>query len=172
MSSPRNRQFGAGNGALRKDLAPEPEQFRRTPAGIWGGFPRFLDEFLLFDQAAEVLLVDEPPGQRLDTALQLQERKCFRHQFEHHRTIFNFGPQPGYAGGENAAVIEDHRLARARQRVGCGTLTKGPRRPSAYRLRDEPRLVEQFVALQDELLVPGAAAEAEGDRDALAAVLP
>ena len=172
MSSPRDGQFGSGNGALRKDLAAEPEQFRRASTCIWRSFPGFLDEFLLFDQAAEILLVHEPARQGFDTALQLQKCKRFRHQFEHHRTIFNFSPEPCYTCGENAAMIENHGLAHARQRVGCGALTKDPRRTSGDCFRDEARLVEQFVALQDKLLIPGAAAAAEGDRDALAAVLP
>ncbi len=112
MSSPRNRQFGSGNRSLGKDLAAEPQQFRWTPAGIWRGFPGFLDEFLLFDQAAEILLVEEPSRQGLDAPLQLQKRKGFRHQFKHHRMIFNFSPEPRYASGEDPAVIENHGLAR------------------------------------------------------------
>ena len=72
--------------------AAETEQFGRPSACILAGFAGFLDEFLLLDQAAEILFVNEPPGQSFDAALQLQQRECFGHQFEHHRMIFDFGP--------------------------------------------------------------------------------
>jgi len=78
-------QFGTGEGALCKYRTSEPEQFCRTPPGVLTHVSGFLDKLLLFYQAAEILLVEETPCQGFHAALQLQQRECVRHQFEHHR---------------------------------------------------------------------------------------
>ena len=159
MSRARERKFGSDDRAFGRE--------RRGGSGrAWpGGRPSpgcdlasFLNELLLLDQAAEILLVQQPPGKRLDAALQLQQREGLRHQFEDHGMVFDLGAQPGDAGRENAAVIDDHGLARARRR--------GELAPVAPRLRDQPGLVEQLIALQDQFLVPAPPVEAEGDGDA------
>ena len=66
------RQLGPGDGALEQHLAPEPEQLGRPAAGRVGNLAGFLDQALLVDQPAEILLVQPLPGERLDGALQLQ----------------------------------------------------------------------------------------------------
>src|ERR1700732_2886675 len=79
--------------ALLDHLAAEAEQRRRL------------------NQAAEVLLVQVAPRDRLHGALQLGEGELARHQLEYDRTVFELGAQPRDGGGEDAAVIEAHRLA-------------------------------------------------------------
>ena len=69
LSSPRNRKFGSGDGALREYRAAETEEFRRASASVLTGFASFLNEFLLFDQAAEIRLVHLLARERLNTAL-------------------------------------------------------------------------------------------------------
>ena len=109
-------------------------------------------------------LCNQPPGERLDAALQLQQREGIRHQFEDDRMVFDLGPQPGNSRRENAAMIEDHAVARHRRRAGI--------RRAAPRLGDQPRLEQQFVALQNKFFVPRPAVEAESDGDAVGAILP
>ncbi len=92
----------------------EAEQLGRPPDGIGGHCASFFNEFLLLDQPAEVLLVDQPACERLNTALQLQQGEFGRHQLEYHRTVFDLGAQPRDAGRENAAMIRRHRLCPAR----------------------------------------------------------
>ena len=91
----------------------EPEQLGGPSDRLSGDCASFLNELLRFHQAAEVLLVDQPACKRLNTALQLQQGEIGRHQFEHHRTIFDLGAQPRDAGGENAAVVTGHGTAAA-----------------------------------------------------------
>src|SRR5215831_1433994 len=67
------RQLAAADGALDHDLAAEAVELGRAAAGGGGDSAGLLDQSLLVDQAAEVLLVQRPAGQRLNTALQLQE---------------------------------------------------------------------------------------------------
>ena len=55
------------------------------PTGVGGDCASFLNELLLLDQAAKILLVHQPACKRLNTALQLQQGEFRRHQFEHHR---------------------------------------------------------------------------------------
>ena len=101
---------------------------------------------------------------RLDGALQFGERELARHQLEHHRTIFEFGAQPRDRGREDAPVIVPHRLAQRgewppRQR---GLAAVAPR------LLDQAGFVQQLVAIERFLFVPGAAAAAEAEPDPLA----
>ncbi len=55
------------------DLAAEAHQFGRPAAGLRRHAARLLHQALLLDEPAEILLVQPPPGQRLDRALQLQQ---------------------------------------------------------------------------------------------------
>jgi len=101
--------------------------------------------------------VQAPAGDRFDGALQFGQREFTRHQFEHHRAIFELGAQPRDRGREDAAVVEPHRLAQRRQAF--------PRQRGfasvAARFLDQPGLVEQFIAVEHALFVPRAAAGAE-----------
>src|SRR5262249_5009048 len=70
---------------------------------------------------------------------------------EDDRAIFELATQPRDRSGQNAAMVEAHRLAElgegaARQR-GLATI--------ASRLLDQPGLVEQLVTGEHLLLVPG-----------------
>ena len=57
-SSARKRKFGSGDRPLGQHRVAETEEFGRPPAGVGGDCAGFLNEFLLLDQAAEVLLVE------------------------------------------------------------------------------------------------------------------
>src|SRR5439155_26123490 len=92
------------------------------------------------------------PGQRLDGALQLEQRKCWRHQFEDDRTVLDLAAQPADRGREDAAMVKGHR--HPGRAVEGGGRTGGPDTGAARRLGDKPRLVEQLVAFEDQLLVP------------------
>ena len=89
--------------------------------------------------------VPNPVASGFNGALQLPQREVGRHQLEHDGTILDLGTQAGDRGGENAAMVVAHRLARH----GIGD---GPARLSCF--GHQRRLVEQLVALQGELLVP------------------
>src|SRR5258708_2585946 len=65
------RQLGSGSGALGDDGAAEAEELRGAAAGCRGNAPGLLDETLLVDEAAEILLVEAPPGERPDGSLEL-----------------------------------------------------------------------------------------------------
>ncbi len=121
--------------------------------------PGILDEVLLLDEPAEVLLVDEQARQGLDAALQLKKGEGLRQHLENHRAVFDLGTQPGDAGGEDAAVVACHRLT---EKDGIDV-----HRSSC--LGQQRRLEQQFVALQHELLVPTVFLQAEGDGAALGA---
>src|SRR5689334_524006 len=86
-------QLGAGDSAFEHDLAPEAMELGRPAAGAGGNGAGLLDQALLLDQAAEVLLVQRSAGQRLDPALQLAQREIGRHQLEHDGPVFDLGPE-------------------------------------------------------------------------------
>src|SRR5215470_10875757 len=65
-------------GALLHDLAAEAEQRRRPPPGRGRGFAGRLDQGRGFNQAAEILLVQVAPRDRLHGALQLGEGELAR----------------------------------------------------------------------------------------------
>src|SRR5258705_13967627 len=67
------RQLGPGSGALGDDAAAEAEELGRATAGRRGDTAGLLDETLLVDETAEILLVETPPGERLDGALKLEQ---------------------------------------------------------------------------------------------------
>ena len=138
----------------------ELEQLSGPPDCLSGDCASFLNELLLFHQAAEVLLVDQAACKRLNTALQLQQGELRRHQLEHDRTVFDLGAKPGDPGREDAAMIGGHRPARNDGRRAAAV---------ARGFRDQRGLVEQFVALQDQFLIPLAVIKTKRDRSALPA---
>src|SRR6516165_2780200 len=151
--------------ALLHHLAAEAEQRRRPPPGRGRGLAGRLDQGRRLNQAAEVLLVQVAPRDRLHGALQLGESELARHQLEYDRTVFELGAQPRDGGGEDAAVIEAHSLAQPRHGL--------PRQRGfaavAARLLDQTGLIEELVAVERLLFVPRAAAEREARTHALAA---
>src|SRR5215831_441383 len=120
---------------------------------------------LLHDLAAEVLLVQVAPRDSLHGALQLGEGELARHQLEYDRTVFELGAQPRDRGGEDAAVIEAHRLSQPRR----GLSRQRGFAAVAARFLDQAGLVEELVAVEHLLFVPRAAAEREARAHALAA---
>src|SRR5258705_8476985 len=152
MSSARKWKLGSGDRPFRQYTMAEPEQLGRAADGIGGDCASFLNELLLLDQAAKILLVHQPACKRFNTALQLQQGEFRRHQFEYHGTVFDLGAQPRDSGCENAAVISTHRPGRDDRRRAF---------PLTDRLRDPNRLVERLLALQHQLLVPFALVEAK-----------
>ncbi len=137
--APGDGKFGSGDGAFRKDGTAEAEEFCRTSAGVLAGFASFLDEFLLLDQAAEIRLVHLPSRQRLNTALQLQQRECVRHQFKYDRMVFDLGPKSWQfrwpESGDGPRSWGDP--ARSTKPHGSTWML----RISARRLRDQSRLI-------------------------------
>src|SRR5690349_9618717 len=87
-------QAQAGGGSFEQYLAAEADEAGRAAAGAGADLAGLLDQPLLLDETAEILLVQPRPGQCLDRALQLQERKGGRHQLEHHWTVFDLAAQP------------------------------------------------------------------------------
>src|SRR5579859_697991 len=155
----RQRQLGPGDGAFGQDLAAEAHELGRAAAGADLDLAGLLDQALRLDQAAEILLVQAAASERLDRALQVQQGEGGRQQLEHDRAIFDLGAQARDAGGEDAAMVMGHRLAR-HQPVGGN-------RAGACRLRHQAGLIEQLEALQHQILVPAALGGAEGHRGAL-----
>ena len=109
--TPCGAQAQAGGGAFEQDFAAKADEARRAAAGLGADPAGFLDQALLLDQAAEILLMQPHAGQRLDRALQLQQRKRRRHQLEYDRAIFDLAAQPADRGREDAAVVRRHRHA-------------------------------------------------------------
>src|SRR5438552_3105264 len=73
----------SGRRALGEDLTAETEKGGRPTAGCGRGLAGRLDQRRTLHQAAEILLVQEPAGNRLDGMLQFGEREFGRHQLEH-----------------------------------------------------------------------------------------
>src|SRR5262249_55450557 len=151
--------------ALLDDLAAEAEQRRRPPPGRGRGLAGRLDQGRGFNQAAEILLVQVAPRDRLHRALQLGEGELARHQLEYDGTVFELGAQPRDRGGEDAAVIEAHGLAQP----GHGLPRHRGFAAVAARFLGQAGLVDELVAVEHLLLVPWAAAEREAQAYALAA---
>ena len=112
MSSARKRELGSDNRPFRQHGMAETKQLGRAANGVGGDCASFLNELLLLDQAAKVLLVHQPAWKRLNAALQLQQGEFRRHQFEHHGAVFDLGAQPCDPGSENAAVISTSSAGR------------------------------------------------------------
>ncbi len=138
------------------------KRFAGRPPGVGRRLACLLDQILLFDQPPEVLLVNEPAGERLHGSLQLQQRERCWHQLEHDGPVFDLGSQPGDARCQNAAMIGDHRPARDGRRIAVV--------PTACGLGHQRGFVKQLVALQDEFLIPVAIIQTEGVCDTLPAV--
>src|SRR5947207_1980283 len=98
-----------------------------------------------------------PPGNRLDGALQLGQRELARHQLEHDRAVFELGAQARDRGREDAPVVEAHGFAERRE----GLARERRLTAVAARLLDETGVVEELVAIEHLLLVPGGAAGAK-----------
>src|SRR5262249_24871208 len=98
----RERQLGPGHRALKQDLAAEPDQLGRTAAGLRRNLAGVLDQALLIDQPAEILLVEPLSGERLDGALEGKQREALRHQLEDDGAVLDLGPQPRDAGRQDA----------------------------------------------------------------------
>src|SRR5262249_32374107 len=86
------------------------------------------------------------------------------HQFKNDRPIFDLRPQPRDTGSQDATMIEDHRPAWNE----CRLLAHA----DADRFFDEACFIDQFVALQDQFLIPWRAIKAERDRQTLCALTP
>src|SRR5262245_30552671 len=100
---------------------------------------------------------------RLDRLLQLVEREIGRHELEDHGAIFDLGADAPDGSREDATVVEAHRGAEARQeRPSEGGLAS-----VTSRFLYETCLVKQLVAVENLLLVPGRAVEAEAHADAV-----
>src|SRR5262249_24983844 len=158
-------QRQAGRRALLHDLGAEAEQRRRPPPGRGRGLAGRLDQGRGFNQAAEVLLVQVAPRDRLHRALQLGEGELARHQLEYDGTVFELGAQPRDRGGEDAAVIGAHGLGPP----GDGLPRQRGFAAVAARFLDQTGLVDELVAVKHLLLVPWTAAKREAQAHALAA---
>src|SRR5712671_178796 len=147
----------AGRGTLLDHLAAETEDGGRPSAGRGPGLAGGLDQRAGLDQAAEILLVQMPAGDRLHGGLQVGQGELARHQLENHRTVFELGAQPRDGGRQDTAMVVPHRLAQGGQ---VRALERGLAAVVA-RLLDQPGFVEQFVAVEHLLLVPWASAGGE-----------
>src|SRR5260221_2632230 len=134
----RKWQLSRGGSPLRHDRAGEAEELGGPAAGRRRHAAGLFDQPLLIDQPAEVLLVKTLSGERFDGTLELKQREGWRHQLEDDRAIFDLRPQPGKAGGEDAAMIQHHWRARER---------RGPAGVALPGLGAPPRLLEEPVAL-------------------------
>src|SRR5262245_50582648 len=76
----RDGQTEARRQALERHFLAEAHLARRPSTGGADDATGLLDEALLLDEAAEILLVQANPGERLDGALQLEQREAGRHQ--------------------------------------------------------------------------------------------
>ena len=115
-SPPHPRQPHPRGRPLAQHLAPEDEQLGRTAAGLdvlAGAF----DEAGVFDQAAEVLLVEAHAGEGFDHPLELEQGEGGRQELEDDRAVLELAAQPAEGGGEDAPVVEGH--GPARQEVGA-----------------------------------------------------
>ena len=88
--------------------------------------------------------------QRFDRPLQLQQCETGRHEFEHHRPVFDFRAQPGNPGRQNTPVVMRHGLTMD-DVAAC--------------FRHQPRFPQRLIALQDQLLIPTLTLQTEIDRD-------
>ena len=94
-------------------------------------------------------------GQGLDAGLQLAERERGVHQLEHHRAVGDLRPQPRDGGRDDPPVVELHPLAGHQLGVPA---------PGVRRLGQQAGLVEQLVALEGEVRLPGLSLKAEQGR--------
>ncbi|ENN85225.1 hypothetical protein RHSP_55066 [Rhizobium freirei PRF 81] len=91
MSIAGEWQFRSGEFAFFENRAAEAEEFGGPATGLALGAAGLLDQLLLFDQPAEILLMQSEPRQGLHVFLQLQKREILRHEFEDDGAIFDLG---------------------------------------------------------------------------------
>src|SRR6516164_4996975 len=82
-----------GGGAFPQDLPPEMEQFSRAAPGRRRELAGALDQALILDQTAEILLVELDAGNGLHGSLQIKQREASRHQFEYDRAVLHLAAQ-------------------------------------------------------------------------------
>jgi hypothetical protein len=112
------------------------------------------------DQPAKVLLVQSSPGKSFYGPLKLQQHEARGHELKNDWTVFDLGPQPGDARGEDTPMVKRHRLSKKLTfRAECPWTS----------LRHQASFVEEFVPLQDKFFVPGSRIRAEGGVYALRA---
>src|SRR5436190_11431620 len=138
--SPAGAEAQAGRGALEQHLAAEAHEPRRPAAGRGADLAGFLDQTQLLDEPTEILLVQPDTGERLDGALQLQEREGWRHQFEHDRPVLDLAAQAAERRRQDAAMVERHRDAGA-ESVASGSWAGHRPADIARRLSDQPGLI-------------------------------
>src|SRR5271166_1213673 len=138
MSRAGERQLCPRGSALLAHRGAETVGFGGASPGVEDSLAGLLDKLLLLDQPAEIRFVNGEACDRLDAALQLQQREDGWHQLEDDGIVFDLGPHPRDPSRENAAVVADHRLADR----GSFALAASP-----PRLLDEPRLIEKLVTL-------------------------
>ncbi len=119
----RSRRPGAGRSSStsrrkRTSRAGRPPVAALIAAGL-------LDQPLLLDEPAEILLVQPHAGQRLDRALQLQQGESGRHQLEDDRPVFDLAAQPADRGREDPAMVGCHMLRRKRGRPAAARAVPG-----------------------------------------------
>src|SRR5690625_7127965 len=98
---------------------------------------------------------------RLADGRQLTQGAFLGHEFKNDRPVLTFCAQPGDAGGDNAPVIKSPRPPQAPTRAFSASLRFG----------DKSRLIEQFIALQNQIGHPWEVLEAKIIIAALAARL-
>ena len=143
MSRANKRQLGAGKGAFLQHVRAEAEQLGRPAAGA-SAIAGLLDQLLLLDQAAEILLVQERPA-----SASTLRCSCSR---------VNCGGISSNTTGRYLILARSRAMPVARmRRWSCAHRPPGTGRVgrrSGRRFRHQPGLVEQLVALQHQLLVP------------------
>lgn len=137
----------------------EPVQPRRAPSSGDDHVTGFLDQVLALHHAAEIGFVQTGSGDRLDGPLQFEKGESLWQNLENDRPVLDFGAEPGRGGGEDPPVVPLHRYPGGERRGRFSGITR--------RLCHQPRLIEQLIAGEDELLVPGQASLAETHLDPL-----
>src|SRR5689334_2307673 len=97
------------------------------------------------------------PGYCLDRVLQLGQRELLRHELENNGPIFELGTQSRDGCCKDSPVVKAHRLTQgwepgARQRHLASI---------APRLYHQSRFVKELITVEDLLLVPWTAVDAE-----------
>src|SRR5690625_713122 len=147
--------------ALQQHFAAEAIHARGPPARCMRGTAGFFHQILLGNEAPKVLFMGALARDRLDDGLQLTQGEFLGHEFKNDRPVLTFCAQPGDAGGDNAPVIKSHRPPQAPTRAFSSSLRFG----------DKSRLIEKFIALQDQIGHPWEVLEAKISLAALAARL-
>ena len=98
----------------------------------------------------EILFVKIASENGFHDSLQIEECKCFRHQLENHRPVFEFSSKSAHSRSQNTTMVEHHLPSKRRQSRPLF------RRWSSIpaRLGDESGLIHEFVAIQNLLVIP------------------